>query len=56
MMEKGIIIGGGIAGLTCGIALRSKSIDADIYESAESFEPISFEAMRTNTEKSTYFT
>jgi hypothetical protein len=34
----------------------SKGIDADIYESAESFEPISFEAMRTNTEKSKYFT
>ena len=55
-MEKGIIIGGGIVGLTCGIVLRSKGIDAEIYECAESFEPISFEAMRTNTEKSKYFT
>ena len=39
-MEKAIIIGGGIAGLTCGIALRSKGIDAEIYESAAIFEPI----------------
>lgn len=39
-MRKAIIIGGGIAGLTLGIALRQIGIEAEIYESAKTLEPI----------------
>jgi 2-polyprenyl-6-methoxyphenol hydroxylase-like FAD-dependent oxidoreductase len=39
-MRKAIIIGGGIAGLTLGIGLRQIRIEAEIYESAKTLQPI----------------
>ena len=37
---KGIIIGGGIGGLTLGIALHQAGIDATVYEAAPEIKPI----------------
>jgi 2-polyprenyl-6-methoxyphenol hydroxylase-like FAD-dependent oxidoreductase len=39
-MSKPIIIGAGIAGLTLGVALRQAGIEAEVYESAKTLEPI----------------
>ncbi|MGH9411246.1 MAG: FAD-dependent monooxygenase [Vicinamibacterales bacterium] len=38
--EGGVIVGGGIAGLTAAIALARAGIPANVYEAAQAFEPI----------------
>lgn len=37
---KGLIIGGGIAGLTAAIALKKAGHEVEVYESAPSFKPV----------------
>src|SRR5436190_22170958 len=37
---KGVIIGGGIGGLTTAIALKKQGIDFEIYEAAPELKPV----------------
>src|SRR3954447_4506490 len=40
MIQKALVIGGGIGGLTAAIALRRKGIEAHVYEAAPELRPV----------------